>query len=142
MANLVCNGCNTGQKARIVEFVKPVERQELKAYFLLIIDKCVQCGQKKILPVGLLHSGGLVKFDCMKTSYCEANKINIIREVNKLPSVKEGEEREGFYLLFSEYGVVKRCYSNFSNLDLGKTTLFQGLEKNIGKIYVESAAIV
>ena len=38
--------------------------------------------------------------------------------------------KSGFYLNYSEYGVIKRCYSNFSTLKLGRIKYnFDDLEK-------------
>lgn len=38
--------------------------------------------------------------------------------------------KSGFYLNYSEYGVIKRCYSNFSTLKLGRIKYnFEDLEK-------------
>lgn len=147
MTNLVCNNnnCYTSQKARVFEAFIPSELRnnpELSRYFLLIIDKCEKCGQKKILPMGMTHLGSFIKFDFLRQKKYKSAEDNIIRELDKLPSVEVSKDRKGFYLLYYENGIAKRCYSNFSNLALGKTDILQGLNNNIGNEYVKSAAAV
>jgi len=122
MTNLVCNNCQTTQKARICETLVPSDlphSSELSRFFLLIIDKCKKCFQKKIFSVGLTYLGSYIEFDFLKTKQFKVVENRIIQEVATLPSIKKKSNKDGFYLLYLEYGQMKPCYSNLSSLKLG-----------------------
>lgn len=132
MTNLICNnrGCGIRQKAKVFEAFIPFSlrnNSEISRYFLLVIDKCRNCGQKKILAVGMTHLGQFIEFGFLKQKKYESVENEIIRELESLPKVEVCQDKKGFYLLYYEKGIEKRCYSNFRNLTLGKTDLLQGL---------------
>jgi hypothetical protein len=87
---------------------------------LLVIERCQKCNQKKIRPVGFLHSGELVKFGYIKTKDFKKVEIDIIKELERLPAVDVLPQRGGFYLFYSDLGTVKPCFENLSSMQLGK----------------------
>jgi len=121
MTKIYCNHCHTNQKADVIEIKIPemYYNPELMAFYLLIIPACANCGSRKILPVGLTYLGNFVEYEYLKLRFCEKLARNIIRKLDGLPIIQHAKDKKGFYLLYSERGVVKRCYSNLSTLKLG-----------------------
>jgi hypothetical protein len=122
MTNLVCNNCGTSQEAKIFEASIPfdiLDGFEFSRYFLLVIERCEKCKQKKILPIGLSFLGYFVRFDFLKIKQFEKAQKSIIQELFHLPRIGKGDDKKGFYLNYSEYGTVKRCYQNLSSMKLG-----------------------
>ena len=121
MTKIYCNNCNVNQKANVVEIPIPETyyTPELQAFYLLIIDKCIKCGNKKILPIGLSYLGNFIEYEYLKPKFYEKFEKNILRKLDGLPVIDRTADKKGFYLLYSENGNVKRCYSNLSTLKLG-----------------------
>lgn len=58
--------------------------------------------------------------------FFEKLKSSILFEKSKVFSPFKSS-KSNFYLNYNEFGVKKRCYSNFSNLEIGKTYIYQEL---------------
>lgn len=124
MTNLICTGydnsCLTEQRAEVFECFLPsfLIGSEVSRYFLLSIKKCKKCGKKSIYAVGLTYSGSWVPYGYRKAKQFQDAESNIFQELDSLPGVKKYPHKKGFYLLFSEFGIAKKCYSNLSGMPL------------------------
>ena len=96
----------------------------LQGYVECILDylpKCPQCGNL-ILQITRIDSDNILTSFRYKNksakSFLKIIKNKILYEVeNKdYSKCKKGK----FYLYYNEYGVKKRCYTNISNLKIGK----------------------
>lgn len=119
---LVCNNCDTAQSAEVFECCIPFDklgRSDVCTFFILRIEKCSKCGEKKIQPVYLAHSGQYVREDFLKQKFFERAERGIVRKLEALPRVEKSSEQGRFYLRYIEYGIIKKCFSNLSTLKLG-----------------------
>lgn len=120
MTNLECNNCGTVQKAEVLECFLPsyLIGSEVSRYFLLRIKKCKKCSEKKIMPVGLTFSGNYQYYGYLRNKQFNRAEDDVFTSHNTLPGSKKGLDKQGFYLYFSEFGIVKKCYSNLSGMPL------------------------
>ncbi len=139
MTTLMCNNCGTSQKAKVFEAYPPFElliNPEYSRFFLLVIEKCKKCSQKKIVRVVLTYAGSYEVFGFLKKKYFAGVLADVFAELEDgLPEVEKIQYKKGFYLLYSEHGIEKRCYSNLSSMKLG-------IDKNLGVNYGKSAKIL
>ena len=140
MTNLCCNNCQTLQKAKVAKILIPStfpHYSELSSSYLLIIEKCKKCSQKKIFSLGLFHTGYFIEFGFIKNKLFSKIENNIIEFRDNLPSLinKETTDKKGFYLNYNEFGKVKRCYSNLSSINLG-------LDSNWDREYAKLSTVI
>ena len=122
--------CGTLHRTRTFKLVPQ------KGYLICEVDvltKCPLCGHK-VVQLSKITAGGEV-FTVRKTnqkaiSFFQRLKKSILYEIRPYQYMKNGK----FYLNYNEYGVIKRCYSNLSNLKLGKTESIDVKNKDLKKI--------
>lgn len=85
---------------------------------IMLVGRCSKCG-KLLVGIEKIDYSGKKTLICKtrRDAYLlyEKNIHNIIYEIVDISIGKFG-----FYLNYSEYGKVKKCYSNLSTLKLGK----------------------
>lgn len=117
--------CGSFRKADIYELVTDKKEE----YKLLKTFRCPICKQVNTLLEKKTFDGNIsyVRFKGRKAEqFLDRQYCNIMFEIK--PQVQYCSSN--FYLKYSEYGKVKKCFSNLSTLKLGKTKdNFEYIEK-------------
>ena len=84
-----------------------------------VLTKCPTCGHKVIHLTRITSGGDVVtvrKKNKKAENFFKRIKNSILYEIRHINYTNYGT----FYLNYNEYGVIKRCYSNLSNMRLGR----------------------
>lgn len=106
-----------------------------KGYLICEVDvltRCPVCGHKvvqltKVTPNGEVST--VRKTNRKAESFFQKLKNDILYEIRHINYTDCGK----FYLNYNEYGVIKRCYSNLSNLRLGLSENVDKKSNNVEK---------
>ena len=88
-----------------------------------VLAKCPVCGSKIIQLTRITDDGQL---SCVRRTNAKADaffeklKKSILYELRPINYRNCGN----FYLNYNEYGTIKRCYSNLTNLKIGRSESF------------------
>lgn len=115
MPQVLC--CNHLQRCKLF-YLKPNEQFQLSLVYWL--EKCRFCGHTVLCMQRLDYNNAYSSF---RKTNLKARKL-----FAKLKPAIDFEycnkmlmpSKRGFYLHYSEYGTIKKCFSNFSSLQLGK----------------------
>ncbi len=84
-----------------------------------VLTKCPTCGHMVVQLTKITSDGDVVtvrKTNQKAENFFERLKQDILYEI---VHIKYTNYYGRFYLNYNEYGVIKRCYSNLSNMKLG-----------------------
>ena len=107
--------CGALRKTRTFKLVPP---KDILISEVDVLTRCPVCGHK-VVQLTRIKSDG--KLSTIRRTNSKAEKLfkklkkEILYEIKPLKYDNSGK----FYLNYNEYGVIKRCYSNLSNLKLG-----------------------
>lgn len=108
--------CGVSQKCRVFELVHSANYQRV----LMKIFICSKCNHQ-VAVIERMNWNGECDFirKCGKSAEVlyNKNRLNIIAEC--FPYSPQNKY-QGFYLNYSDKGVVKKCYSNFSSIRIGE----------------------
>ncbi|MEA3272437.1 MAG: hypothetical protein U9P90_02110 [Patescibacteria group bacterium] len=117
--------CGKIQQAKFLQIPIPEDilffRNDFLSFYVAYIDNCInpKC-QGKAIKFGVTYEKEIIEYKT-KIKY-----LNLYKRIGKpidcieIDSFSKNSADRRFYLLYNEYGEIKRCYSNLSTLKLGR----------------------
>ena len=116
MVRLLCH--SVSQKADLYRIVPT--KENIQEEYVLYVQNCVICG-KPVLEINRLDIwGNKLEPVRLRTKNIQKflDSMNVIWKPKKIYAINPAFSR--FTLNYNEYGTLKKCCQNFSNLHIGK----------------------